>query len=309
MAKDKVLVTGSTGLVGSSLLPRLLEEYQEVYSVEHESPANFGQKVRIDLADMKSVRKMLEKLQPNIFINLAAFTDVDGCETNPHYAGIINHQLVEVLAHHIRRSQIDNNNNSYLLHISTDYVFDGNSGNYSETDKPNPINQYGRTKLLGEKAITSSLFENDWCIARISTPFGIHARKKTFPLYVTERLRNQQKVNAIVDQYTTPTYTNNLSEMLIDIIKKRATGIFHVSGASRLSRFEQALRIAKVLNLDASLISGIYSGSMKWSAKRPKDSSLNVNRANKALEHKPEDFNISLIKFARDLHSHIYQST
>ena len=303
MAKNKVLVTGVSGLVGSYLIPKLMEEFEELYFVEHETMVGFGKKITIDLTDMRAVLGMLEEVQPNIIINLAAFTDVEGCETKTNYAELINYRLVEALAYHIQRIQGRVNNKSYILHISTDYIFDGDDGNYREGDKPNPINQYGRTKLLGEHAITSLVSHNDWCIARLSTPFGFHPKKKTFPLFIIEKLRNGEKINAIVDQYTSPTYTDNLAEMLIEIIKKRATGIFHVSGASRLSRYEQALRIAKILNLDSDLIKGIQSSCMKWIAKRPKDSSLCVNRAQRELSHGPEQFDVSLARFASELQS------
>jgi dTDP-4-dehydrorhamnose reductase len=301
MAEDKILVTGSSGLIGSSLLPSLLEVFGDVCSVEHQLTVNSGKKLTIDLSNMDATALMLEELRPNAIINLAAFTDVDHCETNPQYAALMNHQLVKVLIRHIQRSRISNNKEPYILHISTDYIFDGNRGHYSEIDRPNPINQYGVTKLLAEKAIISSLPEKEWCIARTSTPFGIHTKKKTFPIYVIEKLQNKQRINAVVDQYTSPTYTKNLSEMLLEILKKRATGVFHLSGASRVSRFEQAIGIAEILNLDTRLISGIASSDMKWIAKRPKDSSLCVGRAYEKLSHKPEKFSISIAKFAQDL--------
>ena len=294
MSKRKILVTGGSGLVGSYLLPHLNGKY-DLYVTTNKTPTICGKNIPLDLLQIQNVSVKIREIKPDVIINLAAFTDVDGCEINHDLSMQLNRDLVATLSKYVH------DNSSYLLHISTDYVFDGNKGNYDEFDDVNPINWYGLTKLQGEKEIISKLRKDSWCIARISTPFGIHKQKLSFPSFVIEKLYKGESIRVLTDQFTSPTYTVNLASMLEEIIERRISGLIHASGASRLSRYEQALKICSIFGLNENLILKIRSNEMNWKAKRPKDSSLNVNKASNVLYNKPETFDQALKQFANEI--------
>jgi dTDP-4-dehydrorhamnose reductase len=296
----RLLVTGGSGLVGRYFLAMLANKFQmEVYATSHNNRPSFRTNfVNIDLAQSHCVPILLERLAPSVIVNLAAYTDVDGCETNVSLARSLNSELVKLIA-----SYIENNDQTYLLHISTDYVFDGIEGNYYEDSNPNPINVYGRTKLDGETEITRGLGDSRWCIARISTPFGFHHKKQSFPLYIINTLKNGGIAKVVSDQYTSPTYAMSLATMLIEIIAKKITGLIHISGSSRVSRYEQALMIAEVFGLHLDNIVKAHVSDMSWKAKRPKDSSLNVDKASQILDNKPERFDTAIRKLKNELNS------
>jgi dTDP-4-dehydrorhamnose reductase len=294
--KEKLLITGASGLVGSYLLPCLnAKNKYDLYATTHESLVATNKNIHVDLSNAENSLSIVREIRPDIIVNLAAFTDVDGCETNPTMARLLNRDLVSKLSIYARETS------SYLLHISTDYVFDGNKGNYNEVDITNPVNIYGRTKLQGENEVISNIHNGNWCIARISTPYGIHNKKMSFPLFLIQKLRKGENIKVLTDQFTSPTYTMNLTDILAEIIERRINGLIHTSGASRLSRYEQALKICKVFNLDEDLILKAKSSEMSWKAQRPKDSSLDVEKASKILNNKPEKFDQSLEDFSYEI--------
>jgi dTDP-4-dehydrorhamnose reductase len=301
---EMILVTGASGLVGTYLLRELNAQYEgNIYVTTHKSDPQIGKRIKVDLANAENVFKILEDLAPDIIINLAALTNVDKCEIDHNLAFALNKDLVYAISRHLQK-----NTNGFVLHVSTDYVFDGNEGNYSENSVTNPINTYGVTKLQGERQLTDSkLREKNWCVARTSTPFGIHTQKQSFPLFIVDKLRKVESVKVLTDQYTSPTYAMNLAKMLNEIIDKRVCGVIHTCGATRISRYEQALEIAKLFGLDRRLILKIGLDEMSWKARRPKDSSLNVDRATRVLGNKPELFDRALKQFAQEIPS-LYQS-
>jgi len=177
--------------------------------------------------------------------------------------------------------------NSYLAYVSTDYVFSGEKGSYREEDEPDPLNFYGKTKLEGEKIVASSGL--DYLIARTSVIYGARpARGKVnFALWVLEKLKKDEQINALVDQYVSPTLNTNLAAMLLEACEKRVFGTYHTAGATRVSRYGFALELAKTFDYDKSLVKEAHMRDMKWAAKRPMDSSLNVDKATSVLRAKP----------------------
>ena len=186
-----------------------------------------------------------------------------------------------------------------MIYVSTDYVFDGNSGMYYEDDIPNPLSIYGKSKFDGEKMVQN--FSSDWCIARTSTPFGLHQTRKSFPTWVIENLQKQKQIDVLSDQFTSPTYVLNLSKMLIEISERHLNGIFHVAGATKISRYEMASIISDKLNLDEKLLRKILINELKLEASRPKDSSLNISKATSILNEKPQKINQSLNLFIDEI--------
>ena len=297
---ERVLVTGATGMLGTYLVEYLDERYGELFVVEHSSRAKYGKSVYLDLLDIAKVRMELDRLKPTIIINLAAVTDVDECEKNPIEADIVNHRLPKELAEYWLRAN-SNGVGVFIVHISTDYVFDGIVGNYTEESIGNPVNEYGRTKLLGEQAISSIVPEQNWCLGRMCSIFGVHPKKKTFPVFAIENMLRGQTVTAVVDQYNSPSYVVNVRDMLVELIVNKTFGTFHISGSSRLSRYEQAIKIAEQLGADPKLIIGKSSAEMNWLGKRPPDSSLSVSKAQTILTNKPMDFDTALRTFIKEM--------
>ncbi len=302
MLQKKILITGSTGLVGSYFCRLSALKNYSIYTLVHSQSTTIGDSIQIDLSSISSMdllRRAINEIRPDIFVNLAAMTDVDQCEIQKDVANNINHLFVKQLADYAANTN-NNNNECFILHVSTDYVFDGEKGLYGETDKANPINWYGITKLLAEQELLSCSSEK-WCIARTSTPFGVHPKKLSFPSFVIKNLLQNQEIKVLTDQITSPTYAFNLAEMLLEIIDNRVNGIIHLSGSSQLSRFDQALIISSTYNLDKSLIKPTSIKDMGWKARRPKNSSLNVSKACNTLANKPLAFKESLLKLRAEL--------
>ena len=279
MAKLKFLVTGSAGLIGRQVVKDLTETH-EVFSCYNKSKPEFGISTKMDLLNHEMISNILSEKNPDIVIHLGAMTAVDLCDTQQDNALKINSQATEILAKECSKI------NSFMIYVSTDYVFNGNSGLYKENDATNPLGFYGKSKLLGEKSIQN--FSSDWCIARTSTPFGLHPTKKSFPIWVIENLQKQKQIDVLTDQFTSPTYVPNLSRMLIEISERHLTGIIHVAGASKISRYEMASLVSDKLDLDEKLLREISINDIKWEAQRPKDSSLNVSKAISILNQKPQ---------------------
>ena len=275
----KFLVTGSAGLVGRQVVKDLSETH-EVFSCYTKSEPEFGIPVKMDLLNHERISNVLSEKNPDIVIHLGAMTAVDLCETQQDNALKINSQATEILAKECSKI------NSFMVYVSTDYVFNGNSGLYKENAATNPLGFYGKSKLLGEKSIQN--FSSNWCIARTSTPFGLHPTKKSFPIWVIENLQKQKQIDVLTDQFTSPTYVPNLSRMLIEISERHLTGIIHVAGASKISRYEMASLVSDKLDLDEKLLREISINDIKWEAQRPKDSSLNVSKAISILNQKPQ---------------------
>ena len=275
----KFLVTGSAGLVGRQVVKDLSETH-EVFSCYNKSKPEFGIPTKMDLLNHEMISNVLSEKNPDIVIHLGAMTAVDLCDTQQDNALKINSQATEILAKECSKI------NSFMVYVSTDYVFNGNSGLYKENAVTNPLGFYGKSKLLGEKSIQN--FSSNWCIARTSTPFGLHPTKKSFPIWVIENLQKQKQIDVLTDQFTSPTYVPSLSRMLIEISERHLTGIIHVAGASKISRYEMASLVSDKLGLDGKLLREISINDIKWEAQRPKDSSLNVSKAISILNQKPQ---------------------
>ncbi len=202
MVKLKFLVTGSAGLIGQQIIKDLSKSNQ-VFSSYNESMPEHGEPVRMDLRNHKQISSVFNEKNPDVVIHLGAMTDVDLCESENLSATEINAKSTEIIANECSKQ------NSFLIYLSTDYVFDGNSGMYKETDITNPIGHYGKSKLDGEISLQNS--SAVYCIARTSTPFGLHSKKKSFPVWIIENLEQKNQINVLTDQITSPTYIPNLS--------------------------------------------------------------------------------------------------
>jgi dTDP-4-dehydrorhamnose reductase len=174
-------------------------------------------------------------------------------------------------------------------------------GLYEEDDEPNPINHYGVTKLEGEKQV--SKIAEQFCIVRPSVIYGAKpaSGKENYALWILENLKNGKPVNVVEDQWNSPTLNTNLAEMILEVAERKLTGLYHLAGAARVSRYEFAKLIAQTFNLNQELIKPIRLKELSWTAKRPVDSSLNVHKAMKALHDKPLEIKPALEKLKKEI--------
>ena len=291
----KFLVTGSAGLVGSQIVKDLVQKNHTVYSCYHVQKPLQGIPTLLDLTDETQMIQTLDEIKPDTIIHLAAMTGVDLCETEKELATAINTKSTEILAKQAAKKKI------FFLYVSTDYVFNGINGMKKESDPTNPLGFYGKSKLEGEFVLNK--LASRWCIARTSSPFGIHSTKKSFPLWVKENLEAKKEIPVLVDQFTSPTYVPNLSKMLIEIVTRQIIGIIHVSGATRISRYALAELVADKLHLDKNFLIPTKIDTMSWKAQRPKDSSLDVSFAAEILNEQPQKIEQSIELFINELNS------
>lgn len=241
-----------------------------------------GKPLALDILHAAEVRKAVSEIHPDAIVNTAALTDVDRCELNPEVALSVNAKAVAHLANAAKET------GSFFVQVSTDYVFDGEKGSYSEHDEPRPVNKYGESKLEGEKAVVNELDEEMWSIARSSVVYGWgRSTRPNAATFVYEKLSKGERVRMVRDQFSSPTLNTSLSEMLIEIAERKLPGLIHTAGATRLSRFDFAIGLAKTFELDTGLIEAVRSKDLQWKARRPGDSSLSIGRAQQLLRKAP----------------------
>ena len=272
----KVLITGGSGLLGGKVAEMAQARGDEVFSgYAHNAPGS-GRAVKFDLLDGTAISETIIRIKPEIIIHSAALTDVDRCERERELAYKINVEGTRIVSEASKRA------GSFLIYISTDYVFDGSRGMYREDDSPHPLSYYGLTKLRGEEFC-------DGCIARSCVIHGSKpaSGKVNFALWIINSLKANRPIHVVTDQFITPTLNSNLAAMVLEAGERHLYGTYHLAGASRISRYDFARTVARMLDLDLSLISPCRMEDMNWAAKRPKDSSLDTSKATKLLKEKP----------------------
>jgi dTDP-4-dehydrorhamnose reductase len=202
----KLLITGASGLYGSKLAELAVSSKHEVFSIHSQHPAEFGVPVQVDISDKDKVEEEFKKINPEVVFHAATLTDVDKCERERELAWKVNVEGTKNVAQAAKAC------GAFLLHISTDYVFDGSKGCYTETDLPSPINYYGYTKLKAEEAVQKTV--DKYCIARPSVIYGAKpaAGKVNFALWVLNKLKTKEKASVFVDQWNSPTLNSSLAE-------------------------------------------------------------------------------------------------
>jgi dTDP-4-dehydrorhamnose reductase len=290
----KLFITGASGLLGRSLVATALNTGHKVYSGYNRHLPSEGIPFKVDLMDKSNLAKSVNAISPDCVIHAAANTDVDYCEANPDFALQINGAAVGVLARACRGA------GSRFVYVSTDYVFDGKLGQYIEEDEPNPINAYGRSKLAGEMETKQD--GEDWCIVRTALLYGWgRPSRPNFADWLIDRLRAQLECKVVTDQYGSPTLVSNLAKMVTEVAETKYKGLLHLAGATRINRYDFAFRIARKFNLDYRLIVPVRSSDMGWTAKRPSDSSLIVQKAIQVLSSKPIPVEQALDQFVHEV--------
>lgn len=265
---DKVLLFGGNGLVGS----RFIELFSKAFEIKSPTAEE------VDILNKESIQSIVSEFNPDVIINFAAYTNVEEAENQVNDQNGICYRVNVLGVKNI--SEVCKDLGKYLIHISTDYVFDGQKDlPYTEEDQPNPINWYGRTKFLAEEEVKKAGGKN--CIVRISMPYRAkYELKRDIARFFLGELREGKEVRGIDDQSTTPTFIDNIARALSEIVKNRVEGIYHVAAKSQVSVFEFAKTIAKTFSLDVSLVKSVslaeYAASKK--AKILKNSALDVSK-------------------------------
>jgi dTDP-4-dehydrorhamnose reductase len=292
MGKGKLLVTGANGLLGNKII-RLAQNNYVATPIHHIKPLH-SKSQKLDIRDANAVLNLFDKFEPATVIHTASETNVDKCEIEKEHAWKTNAQGTRNIAEACRKVS------AKLVFISTDYVFDGEKGLYSEEDKPNPVNYYGVTKLEGEKQVIN--YCENYAILRTSVLYGWHQWKQNFATWIINKLKQRQEITVVEDHYNTPTLAGNLAEVAIEVAEKDLQGIYHASGNERISRYEFAKQIAKTFDLNSDLIKPVKMSQVAaWIAKRPRDSSLDTGKIQKKIKTKPLNITEGLNKMKEEM--------
>jgi dTDP-4-dehydrorhamnose reductase len=263
----RILICGANGLLGQrlSLMLSTQSDY-EVLSTSVERSFVFDHKLfdytQLDIVNRSDVKSLASSFQPDVIMNAAAATNVDWCESNREEAWKVNVTAVENLAEAARKV------GAQIIHISSDYVFDGRSGPYDEQAKPNPIGYYGKTKLASENAVRAA--EAPYAILRTNVLYGSGIGvKANFALWVINSLKAGKQITVVDDQFGNPTFVGDLALAMIKSFELKREGIFHIGGGEQLSRFDFAVKAANVFGFDPSLIKRIKTSDLNQSALRP----------------------------------------
>lgn len=297
---QKIVITGSNGLLGQTLVNLLLKEPKK-YKVfglsrgENRSERNDFEYSSIDITNKIELEKCLNDIQPDAIVNTAAMTQVDLCEDHKEECDLLNVEAVQYLV------DISKDLGTYLVHLSTDFIFDGTQGNYKETDSPNPLSYYGLSKLKAEEVLLNSTI--DYSILRTILVYGKvnNLGRNNIVLWVVDMLLQGKEITIVDDQFRMPTYVEDLAMACKQSIDKRAKGIFHISSSQLLSVFEIARTIAEVFELNKDLIKPISSDTLNQRAKRPPKTGFDLTKTRKELDFHPKTFKEDLHRFKETL--------
>lgn len=286
----KLLITGSNGLLGQKLVKLVLDKgtdeliatarganrlpYAEVGYI-------FDQ---LDITNQDEVMSVITRHQPDVVIHTAAMTNVDQCETEKEDCWKQNVDAVEYLIAACESS------NAFLLHLSTDFIFDGENGPYDEEAPANPISYYGESKLAAEALLTASKIK--FAIARTVLVYGIaHDMSRTnIVLWVKKSLEDGKQIKVVDDQLRSPTLAEDLAMGCYLIADKRAEGVFNISGKDLLTPYEMALKTANFFDLDTATMERADASTFTQTAKRPPKTGLLINKAINQLGYAPHSF-------------------
>lgn len=285
----KILVTGSNGLLGQKITD-ISFKYPEIKLIaSSKGPDRHPRQGAyiyedLDILDPLRLKEIIEKHNPDTIINTAAMTNVDACETDRELCYSLNVGAVKSLI------SICESRNIQLIHLSTDFIFDGESGPYSENDIPNPLSYYGSTKLEAEELLQSSSCR--WVILRTIIVYGIVSdmSRSNIVLWAKSALEKGDPINVVFDQWRMPTLAEDLAECCILAALKNAKGIFNASGKDLMSIIELVERVADFWKLDKTLIKPISSDSLNQTARRPKRTGFILDKAIRELNYNPRSF-------------------
>jgi dTDP-4-dehydrorhamnose reductase len=297
LVKNRILITGSNGMLGQ----RAVQFYSSnkniellATSVEEKSVVDSVEYISSDIKNRDSIKKVIHDYCPDFIVHTAAFTNVDLSEKLREDAWKINVKGVEYITEAARA--ID----AHIIHISTDYIFDGKNGPYDESAIPDPVGYYGRTKLASENTLKIS--GTFFTILRTNVLYGIALNSRPdFVRWVINSLSKNENIRIVKDQINNPTFIDDLVQGINKIIEFRKTGVYNIGGKEFLSRYDFTNRIAEYFNLSKKLISPITTDELKQPARRPLKSGLLILKAETELGYKPHTITESLAAMKKEL--------
>lgn len=285
--KKKILITGANGFIGRRVMDDLCAD--DTYSVVgcslHDDLCPQSSRhlfATIDITDRQALRSIFEETHPDIVINTAALSAIDYCETHREEADAVNTLAVKHMA------ELCAQQGSRFIHLSTDYVFGGNSQRlYTEEDLPAPVNYYGMSKWRSEQYVQALC--SDYAIARIVVVYGkpLPGQHGNIVDLVAQRLKDKETIRVVSDQWRTPTYVGDVSTGIGRLTTHNASGIYHICGNECLTIADVARRTAKVLELDSTPILSVNTHEMGEKTPRPSYSGLDIGKARRELGYCP----------------------
>lgn len=287
----KILIIGANGFLGRSFFQlrnekEIIDQNFHFLAADIEN-TNLGKDIpfyNIDITKSEDISKKIKKISPDVILLTAAMTNVDQNEEKKELAYKIN------VKGPINVMKACKKMGSKLILMSTDFIFDGVSknGNYNEEDVPNPQSYYGKTKLEAEQALIGSNI--DFLICRTAVLYGWNENKLNFITWVLDKLQKKEKISIVTTQINNATLVNNLVQILLKLIEKDASGIYHTAGEDSLSRYEIALKCAEIFDYNKSLIAPIES--FKQNATRPKNAGLDINKLKNLIGSEVKIYNL-----------------
>lgn len=287
----KMLITGASGLLGSAASV-YFRDYFDVTSTyaSHKIGIKGCKTEMLDITDAAGTKEFVSKLKPDVILHTASLVGINLCEKDRELACKINVQGAKNISDAAAMSK------SKLAYISTDYVFDGSRGMYSETDSPNPINYYGTTKLEGEKFIDT---KRNVIVRTSIYGWNVVSERKSFSTWAIDELKKGSKINLFTDQFNSMMLVNDLAKALKKIIDKDFCGIVNLASTEKISKHEFALELCNAFKLDKSLVNPITLNDMAGKELRPKDTSLDVSKALKELKIKLPDCKSGILQMKK----------
>jgi dTDP-4-dehydrorhamnose reductase len=286
-----IVVTGASGLLGVSVVTLARDLGREVIGICHRNLLRVpGARIcGVDLTDRKAVRAFFAPLRPASIIHCAAATNVDWCEDHPEEADQVNVQASSFLA------EIAQELNARFVYISTDSVFDGKRGNYSETDPPAPLSVYANSKWRGEREVLRR--HSSPLIVRVII-YGWSAQSKpSFAEWILDEIAAGRQVHGFSDVYFCPLLANDLAEVLLTMLDGGLSGIYHAAGSERISKYDFAKRVAMTFDLGTDCVAPVSIFAARLRAPRPVDPSLNTQKIRAALGRSMPDVDAGLRRF------------
>jgi dTDP-4-dehydrorhamnose reductase len=293
-----ILITGAGGLLGHKLMDLLAEKPDiRVTATARQSistPSSIGFRI-MDITREQEVQEVISETRPDVIIHAAAMTQVDECELNPEACRHVNVTGTENVA------KAAENVGAFLLHVSTDFIFDGTQRLLQEDAMPGPVNYYGQTKWEAEKVVQA--LPTPWAIARTILVYGYCAQlnRSNIVLWVKESLEQGRQIQVVDDQWRTPTLAEDLAEACLRIVAQKATGIFHISGEELLTPFEMAQKVAAYFGLAASNIQRANAATFRQAAQRPAKTGFSIQKAKQILGFQPHSFEEGIALLASQL--------
>lgn len=298
---QRILITGTNGLLGQKLVYLLLErnltnakQYQIIATSKGENRLvnkKGYQYFELDITSEFEVDKVFSQTKPHVVINTAAMTNVDQCEKERKACDLINVDAINFQIKALEKLQhAEKNYRPHFIHLSTDFVFDGETGPYSENDKPNPVSYYGMSKYKAETLVQECAL--NWSIVRTIIVYGVvdNMSRSNLVLWAKSALQKGEKINVINDQFRAPTLAEDLAEGCMLIADKKANGIYNISGRDTYSILDLVYQVADFWQLDKSLIQVVSSSTLNQPAKRPPRTGFILDKAINNLGYKPKSF-------------------